>query len=214
MTVTDTTWNSSAGDAGMSTTKLYFSSDATVDADDILLASRAVGALAAGKNSAAATTVAVPEGTPAGSYYVIAVADADGIVTERSEANNTLSRSILIRPDIQLSAFSFPSSAAPGTGFSVNETTRNASIGDAEASTTRFYLSRDAAIDAGDLVLGSRIVPALAAGTSSLGDTMVSIPAGTAAGTYYVIAKGDADSTVAELSELNNILYRAIVITQ
>jgi hypothetical protein len=57
-------------------------------------------------------------------------------------------------------------------------------------------------------------VPALAAGTSSIGETMVTIPAGTPAGTYYVIAKGDADNTVLELSELNNILYRAIVITQ
>jgi subtilase family serine protease len=214
MSVTDTTWNSSAGDAGLSTTKLYFSSDTILDADDILLASRAVGALAAGKNSAAATTVTIPAGTPAGAYYVIAVADADGSVAERSEANNTLSRSLIIRPDMQLSAFSFVGSAAPGMTFSVKETTANVSIGDADASTTTLYLSRDAAIDAGDPVLGSRTVPALAAGTSSIGETMVTIPAGTPAGVYYVMAKGDADNTVLELSELNNILYRAIVITQ
>ena len=213
MTVTDTTWNSSAGDAGASTTKLYFSSDTTVDADDILLASRAVGALAAGRNSAATTSVTIPAGTPAGTYYVIAVADADGTVTERSEANNTLSRSVIIRPDLQLSALSFASPGTPGMSLSIKETTGNVSIGDADASITRFYLSRDAAIDAGDVVVGSRVVPALAAGTSSIGDTTVTIPAETPAGTYYIIAMGDADKSVPEGNELNNIMYRAIVIS-
>ena len=46
----------------------------------------------------------------------------------------------------------------------------------------------------GDVLLdGSRAVPDLAAGASSAGSTSVTIPAGNAAGTFYLIAKADAD---------------------
>jgi subtilase family serine protease len=53
----------------------------------------------------------------------------------------------------------------------------------------------------------------LAAGVSSSGATSVAIPAGTAPGTYYVIAKCDADNAVAEVSEGNNTTARAVQIT-
>ena len=61
-------------------------------------------------------------------------------------------------------------------------------------------------------MLGSRLVPALAAGASSTGTTSVLIPAGTTPGTYYIIAKADALGAIAEINEANNTAYKTIII--
>jgi hypothetical protein len=47
-------------------------------------------------------------------------------------------------------------------------------------------------------------VPLLETGTSSSAQTWVTIPAGTATGTYYLIAKADAANDVPEATETNN----------
>jgi subtilase family serine protease len=94
----------------------------------------------------------------------------------------------------------------------VGDTTKNVGGGGAAASTTRFYLSANTVLDAGDTTLGSRAVGALGPGETSVGSTAVTIPAGTAAGTYYLITQVDADGTVGETQETNNTNWRAIAI--
>jgi hypothetical protein len=46
-------------------------------------------------------------------------------------------------------------------------------------------------LDAADVVLGSRAVPALGAGASDTGSVTVTIPVGTPVGTHYLFAKAD-----------------------
>jgi hypothetical protein len=73
-------------------------------------------------------------------------------------------------------------------------------------TTTRFYLSRNVALDAGDVPFASgRSVPDIAAGASNAGMTTLTIPPGTAPGSYYVLAKADGDGVVAEGIETNNV---------
>src|SRR3989304_188084 len=79
-------------------------------------------------------------------------------------------------------------------------------------STTKFYLSTNSTLDGGDVLLGSRAIPALAPGTSSAGSTVLTIPAGTATGSYAVIAQVDGDSGVAETLEGNKTSARSIQI--
>ena len=68
-----------------------------------------------------------------------------------------------------------------------------------------FYLSADWILDAGDTSLNvTRAIPALVAGGISSGPTTLTIPAGTASGVYYVIAKVDASNAIAETQEGNN----------
>ncbi len=45
---------------------------------------------------AGSTSVAIPAGTGTGTFYIIAKADADGVIPELSEINNTKSKSIKI----------------------------------------------------------------------------------------------------------------------
>jgi subtilase family serine protease len=67
-----------------------------------------------------------------------------------------------------------------------------------------YYLSTNYILDAGDPLLGTRSIDALAAGVSDVGSISITIPVGTAPGYYYVIAKADAGLSVAEVSETNN----------
>jgi subtilase family serine protease len=180
----------------------------------LLAGARAVAGLGASSGSAGTTMVTIPADVTAGSYCLIAKADADGVVVETQEGNNVTARNIAIGPDLTISALTVPYTITAGSTVSVAETVLNQGAGAAGASTTRFYLSANVTLDAGDVVLdSSRSVPTLAAGAASGGTTPLTIPAGTAPGTYYFFAKADSDGTVVESQESNNISWRAIQVT-
>ncbi len=214
ITIGDTTTNQGAGSVGASTTRFYLSVNGSIDASDTLLSGgRAVPALAAGASSTGSTTVTIPSTVTAGSYYVIAKADADNGVVETQEGNNTGLRSITIGGDLAVSAFTVPTKGGAGIPIVVSDTTTNKGAGDVVASTTRFYLSSNSSLDTADTLLSaSRTVPGLAAGASSSGSTTVTLPSPLAVGSYYVIAKADADNAIDESLETNNTLARAITI--
>ncbi len=95
ISVTDTVKNVGGGSSGASTTRIYFSANFTFDAADQPLGDRTVLALGPNATNAGSTSVTIPAGTAPGVYYLIAVSDADGAVTETTESNNT--RSLIIR---------------------------------------------------------------------------------------------------------------------
>jgi hypothetical protein len=80
-------------------TRFYLSTDSAVDGGDAILGSRDIALpLAAKTKSAGSTTVTIPLVTAPGVYFVLAVADGDGAVTETNEGNNARSRKITITP--------------------------------------------------------------------------------------------------------------------
>src|SRR6185436_6954423 len=172
--------------------------------------SRTVPALAAGASDSASTSVTIPAGLAAGTYYLFANADADNVMAEMQEANNTFSRTIQIGADLVLTSLTAPSDAGAGLPITVSDTTKNVGASAVPASTTSYYLSTNSLLDASDVLLGSRAVPALAAGASASGSVTLTIPAGTATGTYYVVGKADAGDVVSELVESNNTLYALV----
>src|SRR3989304_2959598 len=117
-----------------------------------------------------------------------------------------------IPSDLVIAAFSTPITGGAGATISVSDTTKNQGGGAAESSTTKFYLSTNGTVDGGDVLLGSRAIAGLTPGTSSAGSTTLTIPAGAATGSYYVIAQVDGDSAVAETQEGNNTIARSIQI--
>ena len=208
--ITDTTKNIGGGIAPPSLTQFYLSTNGTIDASDSLLGSRSVPQLASGIYSAGSTTITIPESTAGGSWYIIAKADSEEVVPETSETNNTYARTIGIGPDLDITGMSAPSSASKGQSIVITDTTKNMGGGDAAPSMTQFYLSTNGIIDSTDISLGSRNLPALASGAYSYGSTTVTIPEGTAAGRWYIIAKADGEEIVAETSEYNNTYVRSI----
>jgi subtilisin family serine protease len=214
ISVTDTTTNQGAGAVSASVMRFYLSTNKSLDGGDTpLTGSRQIPALAATSSSSGSSSVTLPSGLATGVYYVIGHADGDSAVSETIETNNTASRAITIGGDLVLSAFSAPSAGAAGGSIVVTDTVRNDGAAPVGASTTRFYLSTNSALEAGDTLLaGSRGVSGLAAGASSSGSTTVVLPTPLAAATYYIIGKADGDDAVAETSESNNGFVRTIQI--
>ncbi len=169
-------------------------------------------ALAFNESSTATTPVTIPAETPGGTYSLIVWTDSGGVIPEVSETNNMLVRTLTIGPDLIVSTLSVPSSAAVGATIIATDTTRNQGSA-APASTTKYYLSATNVRAPGDPELASRSVPTLGLGGTSTASTMLTIPAGTAPGNYYIIAECDAANVVAELTETNNTKARAITVT-
>jgi hypothetical protein len=98
LTIRETTRNQGQGQAGLSATKYYMSTDKRVDVPDVSLGSREVEPLASRYASSGTVEVTITEGTRPGRYYVIVRADADNQVAEVKETNNTVVRMITITP--------------------------------------------------------------------------------------------------------------------
>jgi len=203
--VTNTVKNQGGGAAGACSAQIFLSTNATLDASDVLLGTRAVPSLVAGATSQATTNVTIPAGTLAGAYYIVVQADPAGAVTETSEANNTGTAQTRVGPDLSIGAASVtPINAAAGGTVSVSDTTKNTGGAGSPATTTSIYFSSDTVLDAGDVLLGSRSVPGLSAGTSHAGNTVVTIPASAAAGTWQLIVVADTGGVASETNEANN----------
>ena len=205
--VSDITRNQGTDTAPPSQTSFLLSTNYILDAADTPLGGRAVPELAAGASHPATTSLTVPASVTPGTYVVFAKADGSSQLTETSEANNLRSVSLRIGPDLAVTALTAPTLVAPGAPFAVTDVTKNQGAGTAAASTTRFYLSANLALDASDAPLQGRSVGPLGAGLSASATTMLTVPAGTAAGGYYLIAHADDGATVAEHTETNNTKF-------
>jgi CARDB len=86
--VRDTTRNSGRAAAGASRTAYYLALERHFGSKDVSVGARAVAALARGAWSKGGASVKVPATMQAGSYYLIACADARHAVRERSERDN------------------------------------------------------------------------------------------------------------------------------
>jgi subtilase family serine protease len=94
----------------------------------------------------------------------------------------------------------------PGGTVKVTGTMQNIGNAAAVASKVRFYLSTDPIYSATDTEIGFVNGNALAANASQfIIEKSLTIPTTTAAGTYFVLCRVDADSQVTENSETNNL---------
>ena len=105
-----------------------------------------------------------------------------------------------------------PSSATAGTSITASDTTTNQGGDWAPGSGTSYFLSTNTSFDTGDLFLATRQVVSLGPGMSQAGSVTFSIPASTAAGTYYIVAKSDGENAILEAHETNNTRVKSISI--
>jgi trimeric autotransporter adhesin len=198
--------------AGPSTTRFYLSTNPTFDAADVLLGSRAVPALATGTSNAGGTVVTIPAATTTGTYYILAMADGPNAIFEKNEANNVVSRLLRVGPDLVAAVRDIAGTPKAGATISVYDLTSDPSPAGVGASTTGYYLSTDNVLDAADVLIGHRAIPALAGGGSSFASGQALIPANTVAGAYFILAAADYPKVVAESNETNNANSFAITV--
>jgi len=218
-TASCTVKNQGTAASGTSNLKYYLSTDNTYAAGDVLLATDAVAALAAGASAAVSELVTIPAGTTPGTYYVLFYADADAQVTETNEINNVGSIQLTVTssagsPDlVVLSPATTPTSVNAGSTTSASCTVQNTGTAVAAASSLKYYLSADNAYATGDTYLATSAVASLAVNATAAANGVLTIPATTAAGTWYILFIADADAQVAESNEANNVGSVAITVT-
>lgn len=86
--ISHTVRNAGPAAAGPFVIRFFLSADGVRDDADVLLGARALGGLAAGASSPASVSVTVPATTEAGTYRIVAVADAAGLQAELDETND------------------------------------------------------------------------------------------------------------------------------
>jgi subtilase family serine protease len=242
LTVSDTVNNIGGVSAGASVTRWWLSTDNVKSANDAFIRNctegnavpgRDVGTINAGGNNAGQATttpLCVRDASglhfPAnGTYYVIACADTTNLVGETNENNNCAASSTTIQvlgtsgvDLVETAVSSPPATGTIGTTFPITDTVQNTGATAAPASFTKFYLSTNGTLL--NVYLNTRSVGALAGGASDAATTSMTILAGTASGTYYVVACADSGpgtggriSQIVETNENNNCTRSATTIT-
>jgi hypothetical protein len=211
--VTVGTRNQGTQATGATHTGIWLSANDVLDAGDTLLAEYLVPALGANITNTVTTAVMIPAGTPMSQRFLIAKADNGNAQVEANEGNNTRALAFKVGPDYIVSILStVPATIPAGSGFTINDTTKNNGGPVAIETINRFYFSTDQVLNlATDALVAERVVPPLAAGQSSVGSTAATMPAGATPGTRYIIAVTDALGQAAEVSETNN--RRVVAVT-
>lgn len=208
--------NQGASAANLFQVAAYLSSDADIDpAEDILLGTRSIAALAAGATSASGpTSLVVPGPTSGGSYHLGVIVDSGGFVAEVDESNNVLVASSLVTvtvpplPDLVPISFSFGPSVVAANGMEVLDVSVDVANDGIEASapvTAMVLLSPDAVVSLSDIALGSVAIPALLPGASAGQTVGIVIPGGINSGSYRVGIWIDDANIQPEIDEGNNL---------
>ncbi|MCB9915900.1 MAG: hypothetical protein H6828_12285 [Planctomycetes bacterium] len=204
-----------AGDSAASAfqVSIYLSPDPFVNSADVLLGVRNLGVLAPSATSSGGGFLTVPGNVTAGTWYVGAVADSGGAVTETDEANNALVAAAPVTvhavalPDLAPSTLSYsPTTVEAGQQITVTDTVANHGTGAAGAFQVGLYLSHDPQITSGDTLIGLRNVPGLGPGELSFASSPVTVPASLAAGDWFVGVIADVGGARVESDEFNNSL--------
>jgi uncharacterized protein YkwD len=238
VTVSATVKNAGDTSASYSYTSFYLSADQSVDSGDTYLGRVYTSSLSAGSARTVSCTAAIPSGTGGSTYYLCAVADGTGRIAEKDEQNNTGSDSIAVQgsspitplptltpvpttpqptlspqPDLVVTGVNAPPSASSGDRITITSTVKNTGAVSASYSYTYFYLSRDANIDSSDAYLGRVYMSSLSPGASKTVSYSVTVPAGTSAGSYYLVVFADGTARVGESLEDNNAASAGISVT-
>jgi hypothetical protein len=107
-------------------------------------------------------------------------------------------------PDVIPLSVTVPSTMTRGTPYATSLKIMNQGDAAMPAFTAKLHLSTDAVVDAYDLGLASFSVRSLAAGATVDVPVNITIPATSAAGSYYVGARVDIDHAALEYSDTNN----------
>ena len=210
LTVTNTVHNFGAGDPGVFTVGFYLSDDNVVTTSDWRVGERMVSGLPPGQSSTSESLVQISAAVPAGKYYLGAVADDLGAVSEVTEANNALVGNVMavdIGSDLVITMFGAPVTAAVGGSFLITNAIQNTGASDIHSTfSVGFYLSADSIITTSDELIGTRTVSGLGAGQTSATATLVSLGPYGQPGSFYVGAILDPAGDVPEMNEANNTI--------
>jgi subtilase family serine protease len=193
----------------------YLSNDATITAADVLLGTATIGGLSAGASIGMdGPVLVIPDTTGPGNKHVGILVDRLAVIVEANEANNFISTPLTVTgPDLDITSTLTASvtSLAAGEGLTLGWTTKNIGPGASAAASVGIFLSTNATYEAGDALLHTVVLNALAPNAQQVfAGVPVTIPGDTPSGSYYLIAYADPFLAIRELREDNNDVSRLI----
>ncbi len=217
ITVTWAMTNSGNANCAASVTGLHLGTSAIASpTNDTLNVKIATPAIDARSSVFQTNVITIPADTVAGSYYVWVVADdvVNSNLNQSSKADDTARSSLLDivtetpRPNLVPSNVGLSIGAArPGGQITVTWTMANVGAGDCPPSTTGLHLGNSPSVPpAGDSLNAKIATPAINALSARRQTNVVTIPAITLPGTYYlwVVADDVANSTLNQTSKLDD----------
>ena len=208
--------NNGLDTAGSSTVRYYLSTDNVLDGGDTVIGDTTIPEIQTGDTylDTYSTTYSIPT---AGTYYIFVKVDVNSIVAETNEENNTASQSITVNAgstptaDLLVSSMVYTDTVLTTDTWTLGSNIKNNGQTGSEASTVRYYLSIDNALDGGDTVIGDTAIPEIQTGDTIL-DTYSSTYNIPTSGTYYLFVEVDVNSIVAETDEENNTASQRITV--
>lgn len=193
--------------AAASAVQFFVSRDPVITSADTYLATKAVGSFGAAGAQTVTATVTLPTTLTSDTWYLGAIADAYGVITEINETNNaSAGRAITVNgPELVVESLTSASDTAYTAGTVSLASTIRSMAGAAPTHRVEFYLSTDPAITTSDIYLGYRTA-SLPAGGSSTATTILTIPRYLTGGDYYIGAIADPGNVIAEANENDNSL--------
>ncbi|MEA3444631.1 MAG: CARDB domain-containing protein [Bacteroidota bacterium] len=195
--------------------KFYLSDNSYYDASDLLLDSVLVIALNNQQTVSLEKQVQIPFGTTPGNYFIIYMVDADNVVFEGNENNNTALKVITVLealPDFQIENIAVDSSQIhPGASTAATCQVLNSGNIDGIAGEMKVYLSDNSTYESSsDELLYTENYVSLPENSADSLSFSLQIPFSTSYGDYYLLFIADANNQQAELSETNNLSFEEI----
>ena len=130
--------------------------------------------------------------------------DNTGNALEGTFVDKIVLRRQFIKPDLVCLVSVDPTTVQPGEEVNVTTTVRNQGSDISGESKVDVYLSADATITSGDILVATHLVPSLEVGGEVMFEDAAILGNDLTDGPYYVGALVDGDNTVEENSETNN----------
>ncbi|HLP52988.1 MAG TPA: CARDB domain-containing protein [Chitinophagales bacterium] len=113
--------------------------------------------------------------------------------------------------DLQILQSTFNVDTVAGNiNYDNDVTVLNSGLASAGISEVEIRFSTDSIWSSNDVYLAIAAVPTLVASADIIVNAAFSLPTGYAEGNYFILVKADANNTVAEVNENNNVLARAV----
>ena len=211
--------NSGGGAAGPFRVGLYFSANTLITVSDQLAGSCASKGLAAGAPETCSGTLTIPSSLSPGTWYLGAIVDDEGAVTESDESNNRghSSAITLLVPgtDLVIESFTVPATGRHDQPISLSITVKNQGTVGSGSYRLAIYFSLNSTITAGepDLLLNACTMSPLAPGASEVCSGTVTITSAIPPRSYFMGAYADDQFVVTESNESNNTASSLIVIS-